>query len=79
MASATLNLRVSPRRMLTAREAAEYCGLPAKRFITECSVTPIEMSSGAVRWDMHDLDGWIDNLKTGQPNADDDIVGRLEG
>ena len=78
MPSATLNLRVSPRRMLTAREAAEYCGVPVKRLGFDCGVVPIEMPSGRLMYDMRDLDGWIDGVKAGQLELHDDIVGKLD-
>ncbi len=78
MPSATLNLRVSPRRMLSAREAAEYCGVPVKRLTVDCGVAPIKMPSGSPKYDMRDLDGWIDGMKFGQSNRDDDIVDRLD-
>ncbi len=77
MASATLNIKVSPRRMLTAREAAEYCGLSPKRFPLECTVSPVEMPGGAKLWDMRDLDAWIDGLKDGAVNDDEIILSRL--
>ena len=75
MPSATLNLRVSPRRMLSAREAGEYCGLPAKQI----PVAPIEMPNGKALFDIRDLDEFLDGLKSSQPNTDDDIIGRLGG
>jgi hypothetical protein len=77
MSSATLNIKVSPRRMLTVREAAAYCGLTPKRFPLECSVSPVEMPGGAKLYDMRDLDQWIDGLKDGAPNDDDAILSRL--
>lgn len=77
MASATLNIRVSPRRMLAAREAAEYCGLSLKRFPVECSAVPIDMPGGTKLYDMRDQDAWIDGLKTGAANHDDAILSRL--
>ena len=73
MPSATLNLRVSPRRMLTAREAAEYIGLPAKAL----PVAPVEMPNGRRLYDMRDLDEWLDDLKASGPTDADDILGRL--
>lgn len=76
MASATLNLKVTPRRMLPAKEAADYCGIPAKRFPHECSVAPVAMPGGTKLYDMQDLDAWIDSLKSGG-DIDADIVGRL--
>lgn len=77
MATATLNLRVSPRRMLSVREAAEYCGEPIKRFPTLCPINPVLMPSGKAMYDLHDLDEWLDGLKSDQPNSDDEIIERL--
>ncbi len=77
MASATLNVRLAPRRMLTPREAAEYCGLPTKSFPVDCGARPIQMPNGRKLYDMHDLDAWLDGLKSGQPDDDEDIIGRL--
>lgn len=77
MASATLNLRLAPRRMLTLREAGEYVGIPAKRFPGACSVRPVAMPDGSRLYDMHDLDTWLDSLKSGAPDSDDEILGKL--
>ncbi|MDF8353211.1 hypothetical protein [Ensifer adhaerens] len=77
MATATLNLKVSPRRMLSLKEAAEYCGLTAKRFPAECRVLPVAMPSGIRLYDMRDLDGWLDALKDGGVDSDDEILGKL--
>lgn len=78
MASATLNIKVSPRRMLGAREAAEYCGIAPKRFPAECGVTPVAMPSGERRYDMRDLDAWLDSLKSGDTSGDDELIGKLD-
>lgn len=77
MSTATLNIKVSPRRMLTAREAAEYCGLPLKKFTHYCRVSPVRMPGVDIRYDMRDLDEWLDGMKSGLPNGDDDIIERL--
>ena len=77
MSGATLNLRVLPRRMLNAREAAEYVGIPSKRFRQDCSVSPVEIPGGHLAWDLHDLDDWLDALKGGCNDDDDAIVDRL--
>ncbi|MER8581734.1 hypothetical protein NKG95_24095 [Mesorhizobium sp. M1423] len=63
--------------MLPAKEAADYCGIPAKRFPSECRVPPVEMPSGAKLYDMRDLDAWIDTLKSGDPSGDDELLGKL--
>jgi hypothetical protein len=77
MATANLNIRVAPRRMLSTKEAAEYCGLVAKRFTGDCGVTPVAMPSGIRLYDMRDLDQWIDGLKGGAGDSDDHILGKL--
>jgi len=73
MSTATLNLRVSPMRMMTSKEAGYYCGVPVKQLL----VTPVEMPNGKWLYDIRDLDECLDGLKIGQPNQDDDIYGRL--
>lgn len=77
MSNATLTLRVSPRRMLKPNEAAAYCGIPTRRFVTECTIAPVAMPHGAKLYDMQDLDIWLDNLKSGQSSSDDDLIRQL--
>lgn len=78
MATATLNLKVNHRpRMLSLNEAAEYCGLTAKRFPGACRVSPVAMPTGQRLYDRHDLDSWIDALKDGATDTDDEILGKL--
>jgi hypothetical protein len=76
MPTATLNLTVVSKRMLTRREAAEHCGRPLKMFEVECPVSPIKFANGDLRWDVRDLDSWLDTLKTGTDDVDS-IVNRL--
>ena len=72
MAIATLSLNVLSKRMLTKSEAAEHCGRSVKRFEIECPVPSVRFANGDIRWDVRDLDAWIDSLKTGlsEPNAE---------
>ena len=77
MNTATLNLRVAPRRMLSEKEAAEYVALPLAVFRSSCSVPPVEMPHKRRLFDMHDLDRWIDSMKTGTADTDEDILSRL--
>jgi hypothetical protein len=77
MSTATLNIKLSPRRILTEREAADYCGLPAKKFSHFCRVSPVQLPGVNVRYDIRDLDEWLDGMKSGLPNGDDDIIGKL--
>ena len=76
MLTTTLNLRVSPRRMLKTSEAAEYCGMSAAQF-KACPVTPVDMSGAGKRFDMVDLDNWLDALK-GHHVVADEMLARLD-
>ncbi|WP_192815604.1 hypothetical protein [Methylocystis sp. ATCC 49242] len=77
MASATLQLNIIPKRMLTKAEAAHHCGRPVKRFEVECGVAPVRFPNGDLRFDVKDLDAWLDSLKGGSSSDADDIVSRL--
>lgn len=79
MATATLNLSIVAKRMLSKAEAAHYCGMVSKRFEIDCPVLPIRFPNGEHRWDTRDLDHWIDNLKevSNQTETADAIVARL--
>ena len=76
MATASLNLRIEPYRLLTKREAANYCRRSIKKFEAQCPVAPIEMVDGDRLWDVQDLDRWIDSLKEGLAEGED-ILRRL--
>lgn len=73
MPSATLNLRVSPRRMLTAREATEYTGLN----VAQLPVRPVALPNGRRLYDLRDLDAFLDGLKADATSDLDAIVARL--
>jgi hypothetical protein len=78
MAHATLNVIVVPKRMLTKTEAACHCGRPVRRFEVECPVRPIRFQNGHERYDIRDLDEWLDSLKTGHDNSDvESIIEKL--
>lgn len=76
--SATVQLNFQPKRMLTKSEAAYHCGRSVRRFEVECPITPVAFPNGDKRYDVDDLDRWIDGLKAGAPSAADDIVARLK-
>jgi hypothetical protein len=76
MSVATFNLRIVPKRMLSKAEAAHHCGRSVKRFEIECPATPVEFQNGDRRWDVHDLDSWLDALKL-DPTDATDIVDKL--
>lgn len=75
----TLNIRVAPRRMLSLREASDYCGITAKKLAVVTGISPVAMPHGKNLYDIKDLDRWLDSLKTNAPNSRDAILGRLAG
>lgn len=76
MTAAMLNIRIGPRRMLSLREAADYCGIPAKRFLVT-GISPVDMPHGQKLYDIKDLDSWLDGIKNKALHSDDAIIGRL--
>jgi len=77
MASATLQLNVIPKRMLTKAEAAHHCGRTIKRFEIECPVAAVRFPNGDRRFDVQDLDRWLDQLKGGTLDEADAAIERL--
>ena len=63
MSTALVNLTVISKRMLSKREAAEHCGRSLKRFEVECPMSPIRFANGDLRYDVRDLDAWLDGFK----------------
>ncbi len=78
MSSAVVNLTVIAKRMLRKREAAEHCGRSPKRFEVECPVVPVRFPNGDLRYDVRDLDRWLDRLKSGAQDSES-ILRRLAG
>jgi hypothetical protein len=76
MSSAVVNLTVVSKRMLAKREAAEHCGRSLKRFEVECKITPIRFPNGDLRYDVRDLDMWLDTLK-GETHDVGQIIAKL--
>jgi hypothetical protein len=78
MSSATLQINWQPKRMLTKSESAHHCGRSVRQFQIECPVDPIKMRNGDLRWDVRELDRWLDSLKAGLGDHETDaIIGRL--
>ena len=71
---AVVNLHVQPFRLLKKAEAAHYCSRSIKTFEGQCPVRPIVMANGDRLWDVHDLDAWIDGLKVGATEDDEDLA-----
>ena len=74
MSSTMVQINVVPIRMLTMAEAARHCGRSLTRFKVECPVDPIKFSNGDLRWDVQDLDVWINSLKDGAGDHDADAI-----
>ena len=57
-------LILASRRLLTSKEAAEYCGVSVPVFVKLCPVRAVSLGSGARlrRFDRLALDEWIESL-----------------
>lgn len=77
MSIATFQVNIAPKRLLSRTDAASHCGRPARRFDIECPVSPIEFDNGDRRWDVRELDAWIDSLKQDESNSE--LLARLDG
>jgi hypothetical protein len=78
MTSAIIQVNIIPKRMLTKAEASVHCGRSIKRFEIECPISPIAFPNGDRRYDVHDLDAWLDDVKHGTVYDDaDQIITRL--
>jgi hypothetical protein len=78
MGAATFKIKVLPKRMATKGEAANYCGLPVKRFEVAVPFRPVRMPTGDDLYDLQDCDRWIESIKAGAPDNDvEAIIGRL--
>ena len=78
MAGATLNIRVVQPRLMSQKQAADYVGLPLKRFPSACPVPLIEMPGNVRVYDIRDLDAWVDQIKSGASDPDDAILALLD-
>ncbi len=79
MATASLSISVTEKRMLNEAEAASYCGLLAKHFKAICTVQPVLLGGRERRFDKRDLDQWIDHEKAGGAELTrESILARLE-
>lgn len=68
------------RRLLPVKDAAAYCGVPSSYFPRVCPAKPVKLYDRArPRYDIIDLDNWIDSIKTGAMGggSDDDIISKL--
>lgn len=57
------------RRMLTAQEAADYCGFKSVNgFQSYVRISPVKFGSN-VRYDRHDLDEYLDGFRQSAPSG----------
>jgi hypothetical protein len=78
MSATTLQVKLVAKRMLTKAEAAQHCGRSLRQFGLECPVRPVRFDNGDIRYDVRDLDSWLDTLKSSEENDANAILGRLE-
>lgn len=76
MTTANVFLAVVSKRMLTKREAAVYCGRSVREFVNECPAAPIGFPNGDELFDLHDLDNWLNGLKS-RTDDTEKIIRRL--
>jgi hypothetical protein len=77
MSTATFQITLTPKRMLSEAEASRHCGRGPKLFKLECPVQPVRFPNGDIRYDVRDLDAWLDSLKAGADNDADAIIEKL--
>ncbi len=77
MSSATLQITIVHKRMLTRSEAARHCGGSVIRCKAECPCSLVRFPNGDQRFDVQDLDAWLNSLKAGGDQDAEAIVARL--
>ncbi|BCM19208.1 hypothetical protein MJ8_29810 [Mesorhizobium sp. J8] len=66
------------KRMLSAAEAAEYCGGKSVEWLrTHVRVSPTRIGS-LVRYDVRALDRWLDGRNQSEPATGDEWLGLLD-
>jgi len=67
-------------RLLTRRQAADYCGVGIETFAVHCPVQPISLGPGKrlERYDIVALDRWIDLLNGGGTSPSKNWLAALE-
>ena len=62
--------RLTP-RLLKKADAARYCALDPQKFARECPVHPVKLGDKTYRYDVRELDKWLDSLN-GRPELTGD-------
>jgi predicted DNA-binding transcriptional regulator AlpA len=69
--------RVAP-RLLTKAEAASYCGMSVALFDRLCPVRPLRFSERLVKFDVSDIDSWIEAFKSPAKKVGTDWLGAMD-
>ena len=70
-------LPLPARRLLTADEAASYCGVSAPTLRAHIRVQPVKIGN-SVRYDVRELDRWLDSRRQSEPVSGDDWLRLLD-
>lgn len=65
------------KRLLTAEEAASYCGVSAPTLRAHIRVSPVRIGN-CVRYDVKELDRWLDSRRDSPPVSGDDWLRLLD-
>lgn len=71
------------RRLLSRKEAAQYCSICTTTFDRVCKIRPVllgDYSSKLKRYDIRDIDAWIESKKVANsnvPRSKQDIIDGL--
>lgn len=72
-----LALPLPAKRLLTAKEAAAYCGVSVNTMKAYVKVMPVKIGN-CVRYDVQELDRWLDGQRQSEPLTGDDWLGMLD-
>lgn len=70
-------LPLPTRRLLTASEAASYCGVSVPTLKAHIRIAPVKIGN-SVRYDVKELDRWLDGRGQSQPVSGDDWLRLLD-
>jgi len=73
----TKPLPLPTRRLLTAEEAAGYCGVSVGSLRSHIKVPPVKIGN-SVRYDVRALDRWLDGQTETVPQTAEDWLGKLD-
>jgi hypothetical protein len=67
-------------RLLTRKQAAAYCGVSVHTLTRHCPIKPIALgnSKRLERYDVHQLDKWIDTFDEGDTTVNKDWLAALD-